>query len=284
MSISSIVSSTAHTSSGSFKLNNVLHVPHISSNLLSVHQFSKDNNCVFIFDSCGFIIQDRRSKRILFQGRSKIGLYPFTSSSSSSPSTAPTVHIGERSSVNVWHQRLGHPSASSLQHIMKALPINGSSSLSFCEQCQFGKSHKLPFLHSVFASSRPLELVHSDVWGPSPIVSVSGFRYYLVFVDDFSKYTWFFPLVYKSNVFYTFLHFKFQIEKMLASSIKCLRINGGGEFMNAQFCRFLTTNGISHQVSCPHTPEQNGCAERKHRHIVETGLTLLFQTSLPPKY
>lgn len=196
--ISHIGSSTVHTSSSSFKLTNVLHLPQISSNLLSVHQFSKDNNCIFIFDSSGFTIQDCLSKRILFQGRSGNGgsgngLYPFRTSSSLLQPTAPTVLFGEKSSIDVWHKRLGHPSASSssLQHLLHDIPIRGTSFMSFCDHCQYGKSRKLLFPISAFVSSQPLEIVHSDVWGPSPILFVNGFKYYLIFID-YSRYTWFF--------------------------------------------------------------------------------------------
>lgn len=111
--------------------------------------------------------------------------------------------------------------------------------MSFCEHCQYGKSHKLQFTASATVSSQPLEIVHSDVWGPSPILSVTGFRYYLIFIDDFSRYTWFFPLKCKSDVFTTFLSFKLQVEKLLAYSIKCLRTDGRGEFMNALFQDFF---------------------------------------------
>ena len=66
------------------------------------------------------------------------------------------------------------------------------------------------------------------------------------------------------------------------SNCKQFKLIGGGEFR--AFTDFLFSNGITHRTSCPHTHEQNGMAERKHRHIVETGLTLLAQSSMPFKY
>lgn len=99
-------------------------------------------------------------------------------------------------------------------------------------------------------------------------MSVSGYRYYLIFVDDYTKYCWFFPLKCKFEVFQTFIEFKAFVENMLNTSIAVLRSDSGGEFLSSVFTQFLKTNGIHHQLSCPHTPEQNGCAERKHRHLV----------------
>ena len=71
---------------------------------------------------------------------------------------------------------------------------------------------------------------------------------------------------------------------MLSMKIKCLRFDGGGEYVNNNFKKLLHECGIVHQLACPHTPEQNGCAERKHRHVVETGLALLFNASMPLHY
>lgn len=96
------------------------------------------------------------------------------------------------------------------------MPLSGKTSHPFCEYCQFGKSCKLSFAASDTVTTSPLEVVHSDVWGPSPLLSVCGFRYYVVFVDDYSKYTWLFPIHCKSNVFSSF---KLKICFLLALSI-----------------------------------------------------------------
>eukprot|EP00268_Persea_americana_P046955 TRINITY_DN4858_c1_g1_i16.p1 TRINITY_DN4858_c1_g1~~TRINITY_DN4858_c1_g1_i16.p1 ORF type:complete len:282 (-),score=40.59 TRINITY_DN4858_c1_g1_i16:329-1174(-) len=210
------------------------------------------------------------------------GLHPFHPTTPAS--SVSSAFLGARSTIDTWHQHLGHLSASSMQRLASAIPITGSSSLSFCQHCQFGKSHKLPFSLSDSVSSQPFEIVHSDLWGPSHVLSVGGFRYYLIFIDGFSRFSWFYPLKCKSDAFSVFLSFKLLVENLLDSRIKCLRTDGGGEFVHTQFHNFLASNGILHQVTCPYTPEQNGCTERKHRHLVETGLTLLFQASMPHRF
>lgn len=88
----------------------------------------------------------------------------------------------------------------------------------------------------------------------------------------------------KSDVCDTFRTFKLQIENLLSSKIKNFRSDGGGEFMSSHFRELLSDSGILYDISCQFTPEQNGCAKRKHRHIVETGLTFLFNASMPFKY
>lgn len=140
-------SSVLHTPFSSFKFSKILHVPSITSNLLSVNRFTKDNDCLFIFDPNGFTIQDCQSGRTLFRGLSSNGLYPFPVSASSSNSSGSTAFLGERTSAGIWHCRLGHPSFESVRRrLLHSLPLTGSSSFTtVCEYCRIAKSCKLPF-------------------------------------------------------------------------------------------------------------------------------------------
>jgi hypothetical protein len=101
-------------------------------------------------------------------------------------------------------------------------------------------------------------------------------------VDDFSKYTWFYPLELKFDVLATFLRFKQLVETYFGTKITSVLSDNGGEFRLLQTS--LTTMGVSYRLSCPHTHHQMGSVERKHRHIVETGLTLLATSSAPTSF
>ena len=94
----------------------------------------------------------------------------------------------------------------------------------------------------------------------------------------------FFPLKYKSQVLASFQHFKNTMENHLGTYIKTLRTDCGGEYTNNEFGQFCSQSGIIHQFTCPHTSQQNGIAERKHRHIVDMALTLISYSSLPFQY
>jgi hypothetical protein len=85
------------------------------------------------------------------------------------------------------------------------LPELKNVDLDICESCVLGKQKKLSFL-KVGRTLRPrkLELVHTDLWGPSPVASLGGSRYYVTFIDDFSRKVWVYFLKNKSNVFETF--------------------------------------------------------------------------------
>ena len=89
----------------------------------------------------------------------------------------------------------------------------------YYDACRTSKSHKIPFAISVHKSSKPLELIHFDVWGPAPILSHFGFFNYVVFIYDFSKYTWLFPLRKKSDVLSTFTEFRKKVENQFSTRI-----------------------------------------------------------------
>jgi len=143
------------------------------------------------------------------------------------------------------------------------------------------KSHQLPYTSSHHTSNSPLDLIYSDVWGPAPL-SVGRHSYYVSFIDDYSKYTWVYLLKKKSDVFQVFHDFQHLVERKFNRKIISLQTDWGGEYQKLN--SFFQRIGVSHRVSCPHTHQQNGAAERKHRHIVEVGLALLSCTSMPMKF
>ena len=117
--------------------------------------------------------------------------------------------------------------------------------------------------------------------GPA-LESVGRKKYYVSFIDDFSKFTWIYLLKNKSEVFQKFHDFQNLVERQFDRKILAMQTDWGGEYEKLN--SFFTQVGISHHVSCPYAHQQNGPAERKHRHIVEVGLSLLAHASMPLKY
>ncbi|KAB1213363.1 Retrovirus-related Pol polyprotein from transposon TNT 1-94 [Morella rubra] len=268
-------------------LHNLSHVPLLTKNLLSVRQFCEDNMVFFEFHSSFFCVKDLRTGKILLQGLTSNGLYTLPASGTSvlASHSTPQVSVGERTSPSHWHQRLGHPSLSIVRHLLHRfqLPVKPLSTASgLCSACYQAKSHSLPFPRSTTVTTRPLQLLFLDVWGPAPMVSRDGFRYYLSIVDAFSRYTWLFPLQCKSDVYNTFVVFTKTVERFFSLQISSVQSDWGGEFRSLH--RFLLSQGISHRSSCPHIHQQNGVIERKHKHIVESGLALLAHASLPKRF
>jgi hypothetical protein len=272
------------SSSKSFLLSDVLCVPRMQKNLISVSKFCKANHVSIEFFPFDFVVKDLRTRAPLMKGANKDGVYEWPARVS--PSSKPIIAFASvKAPLQQWHNRLGHPSTTILKHIISSqtLPLSSSTTSDFsCNACSCNKIHKLPFHVSSLKSTAPLELLYSDVWGPSPIKSYDGFQYYVIFVDHFTKYIWLFPIKLKSDVSSVFTRFKQVVEKFFQKPIISIYSDCGGEFTTLK--SFLETHGITHFFTPPHTPEHNGTAERRHRHVRETGLTLLSQASLPLQF
>jgi transposase InsO family protein len=160
--------------------------------------------------------------------------------------------------------------------------VISNKSTALCTACRPYKSHQLSFPHQHTHSAAPLQLLYTDVWGPSPLISTIGFKFYVSFWDDFSRYSWVFPITYKSDVSTIFIQFQSYVENFFSLKIKSVQSDWGGEYRTLQ--TILHKRGISHRISCPYTRQQNGAVECKHHHIVETGLALLSHASVPISY
>jgi hypothetical protein len=209
-----------------FSLKSLLHVPVIQKNLISVNKFTRDNNVFIEFHPFEFRVKDLHTRRLLLRGPSRDGLYIWPSPSTSSPS--PSVCLGECVSVDSWHRRLGHPALKIVRNVLSkhCLPVSSNKPSQVCPACQQGKMHRLHFGSSPSVSTAPLSLLFIDVWGPAPILSKNNKRYYLCIVDDFSRYSWLFPLSAKSDVFSTFVTFRTLVEKYFNLPIKSVQSDG----------------------------------------------------------
>jgi hypothetical protein len=192
--------------------------------------------------------------------------------------------VGERTFPHSWHHRLGHPALRTVNFVLSKfqLPILSNKATVPCPVCPQAKGHQLPFSVSQTSVCNPLDLIYSDVWGPSPSISINGNRFYVSFVDAFSRFTWVYPIQAKSDVMQVFIKFQSMVERLLNEKIKSVQIDWGGEYRNLH--KYFQSIGILHLVSCPHTHRQQGCVERKHRHLIDTTLALLATSSLPKKF
>jgi hypothetical protein len=139
-------------------------------------------------------------------------------------------------SVDLWHQRLGHPHAATLSNLLSEFSIlcnKDPHDISVCESCELGKHVRLPFSTSQSSSTFPFELIHCDL-GTSPHESFSGFKYYLVILDDFTHFTWTFPMRNKYDVHTIFLNFQRYVAILFFLPIKFIQCDNGKEFDNNQ--------------------------------------------------
>ncbi|GJY05089.1 retrovirus-related pol polyprotein from transposon TNT 1-94 [Tanacetum coccineum] len=141
----------------------------------------------------------------------------------------------------------------------------------FYDACKMGKqAHASHKAKNIISTTRYLELLHMDLFGPSSVRSYGGNRYTLVIVDNYSRYTWTRFLKDKTEAFDQFEIFSRKIQNQLGCSIVSIRTDHGREFDNeVQFGEFCNANDITHNFSAPRTPQSNGMVERKNRTLQE---------------
>ncbi|KAB2594907.1 hypothetical protein D8674_030357 [Pyrus ussuriensis x Pyrus communis] len=286
--IKHIGSTKLQTPTHSLILNKVLHVPNIARSLLSVKQLCAYNNSWFICDESAFFVQDKKTREIVYQGKSRPDELFQTSvvisaKDSQHITRCPAAYLGKAVKNNVWHQRLGHPAHDVMTFMLKQsnIPVQTDDNHNTYISCIQGKMSRLPFPVRTARCTSPFQKVHTDVWGPTPVRSIEGYRYYVTFVDEYTRFVWIFLMSNKSDVFTIFVQFYQFVLTQFGIPIKSLQTDGGGEYTSKRFSSFLAAKGILQLISCPYTPQQNGVAERKHRHILDTAITLLSASGLP---
>jgi GAG-pre-integrase domain len=178
-------------------VHNNLYLPAFNINLLSISKITQDLNCKVIFSLNKVIFQDQESGKKIGEGFLKNRLYYLKE-----PINQCHVSLSPVNRDKLLHWRFGHPSN---QVLNKLFSYNVDSSS--CDVCKLAKQTRLSFPLSTSLSEATFELVHSDVWGPAPVYSYNYFKYFVTFIDDFSRTTWVYLLKGKNKVFLCFKDF-----------------------------------------------------------------------------
>src|SRR3954471_3385560 len=263
-------------------IKDVWYVPGIRSNLMSVGQLIEKgfsvvmkNNLLKLYDS---------NQKLIMQSEQGINR-----TSKVNVETAETECLsaeGSEGDCKLWHKRLGHLNYRSLGHLSSKKLVHGIPKIvkpeKSCEVCMKGKQPRFPFVSEVAPRAKhALGVVHSDVCGPFPEPSLGGNRYFVSFVDEFTRMTWVTLIKSKNEVFTEFQKFKVKAEKQSGQKIKILRTDGGGEYNSTEFQKFCDDNGIEHEVTAPYTPQHNGLAERRNRTLLDMTRSMLKEKKLP---
>ncbi|MFS7951094.1 putative RNA-directed DNA polymerase [Helianthus anomalus] len=262
--------------SPTLKLSNCLYVPSLSHKLLSISHVTKELNCTVLMHPTFCILQDIRTGVIIGRGTERRGLYYVEEVAQHG--NVMLAHGTVDREAWLWHRRLGHPSIGYLHLLFpKLFPSNKPLN---CETCVLAKSHRHTYKFNNTKVDSPFSLIHSDVWGPAEVIGGQNFRYFVLFIDDCTRMTWIYFLKNKSEVFDKFTTFYTMIQTQFKTNIQILRSDNGGEFVNDSMKFFCQNKGIIHQTTCPHTPEQNGTAERKNRILLEITRALLIESQV----
>ncbi|KAK1697026.1 hypothetical protein QYE76_013723 [Lolium multiflorum] len=269
-------------------LETVMLVEHLGYNLLSIYHLADAGyNSYFT----KYYVQVFRSDnlKLVLVGYVENNLY-VVDLSKESPSFSTCLMAAKHDEGWLWHRRLGHVNMRNLKQLLKGEHIVGLTGVTFekdrvCSACVAGKQLKKKHpIKSIVTTSRPLELLHLDLFGPSHYDTLGGSKYGLVIVDDYSRYSWVFLLKSKDETHREFITFAKKAQRMYESEIKAIRTDNGTKFKNYTMQEFVDDEGIKHEFSAPYTPQQNGVVERKNRTIIEMARTMLSEFNSPHNF
>lgn len=268
------------------RVYDVLHVPKLHVNLLSVGKLvSRGLKVHFNKMGCDVITE---GGELLAKASLESNLYQLELKMVKECEVSTLAHTSENDgSMELWHKRLGHlnvKSVKALKHMVFGMDLGKLSSnidSIECEGCVEGKQARKSFpKDGATRANKPLELVHSDVCGPMKTLSLGGTRYFLTFIDDFSRKIWVLPLKAKNEVLEKFKAWKTLVERQSELKLKVFRSDNGGEFTSKLFDEVLRRDGIERQTSAPYTPQQNGVAERANRTLMEMARAMIHAQGL----
>lgn len=262
-----------------FVLTRVLHVPALKCNLFSLPAFNAVGDSTISFN--GPTCQMQQHGKIVLTGTLEGSLYRLD---------AKILCPVEEAFValDVWHKRLGHVSMDRLRNLNKRefIPdMKGCHEVEShtCEACILGKSHRTAFPKVGSRAKSILALIHTDLHDTT-YISRQGYRYWISFIDDYSRFAWVYPLHKKSDTFEVFKKWQAKVERQTGKLVKVIRDDKGGEYSSQSARQHCTKYGIGRQMTTRATPQQNGVAERLNRTIEERVTAMLQHSHLPESF
>lgn len=264
------------------RIENVLYVPKVRKNLFSVGVCTNKGFDVLFKGQCVVI---KRDNQIVAQGiKQNNDIYRLLIRVRA-PQVFSEANV-TTTDLKTLHERMGHVNKRTIREMTEKGVVQGiklsSKTDFFCEPCQLGKSHRLPFKQKeAVKGTKPGEFFHTDVGGPMSVESLGGAKFYVIFKDDASEFRHIYFIKHKSDVYEKFKDFEKMVSNKFGHPMKAMRCDNGTEYCNRAMEQYLRSRGIRLETTAPHTPQQNGKSERDNRTIVESARTMLHAKDMP---
>ena len=245
-------------------LTGVYYIPALRNSIISLGQLDENGSRVVVEDGV-MRIWDRRRRLLAKVSRSANRLYVLN------VQVAQPLCLAARRDDEAWqwHERFGHLHFEALKRLSATEMVRGLPCLDhveqLCDVCVLTKQRRLPFpQRASFRAKERLELVHGDLCGPVTPATPGGRRYFLLLVDDLSRYMWVMVLGSKREAADAIRRAQAAAEAECGRKLRVLRTDNGGEFTAAEFASYCADEGIQRHYSAPYSPQQNGVVERRN--------------------
>ena len=263
------------TSGKTLTLNDVLHVPKIIANLVSIALLGKVGVKVS-FESDRIVM----TKNNIFVGKGfcKQGLFVLNISEVINGNAYSSAYLVD--SYDIWHARLGHVSNGNIKK-MQTLGLINNIDYSDFSKYQICATSKLTrkTCGSMTRKTKLLEFIHSNLRDLKQAMARGGNKFYVTLIDDYFRFTRVYFLRNKDETFNMFLSYKAEVENQIDRKIKMIRSNRGGEYIPLN--DYCENERIIHEVTPLYSPESNGATERKNKTLKEIMNSLLVSASTP---
>lgn len=269
---------------------NVFFVKEMESNLISFAKITDNNKIVSekntskIYNKDNILIAIAWKEGSLYKMKSKLIYFGKCSNVTNSNNVKQTMTLKEK-----WHRTLGHVNFKYLSilckdQILDGIPKEIESEYMKCRVCIENKMHNVPFENNRYRAREILEIVHTDLNGPHTTEGLNGEKYFLTFVDDYSKLVKVYTIKSKAQVYDCFVEYINEVENLTGKSIKKLRCDNGKEYINKNVYGFVREKGIQINACPPYVHELNGTAERYNRIIMDLSRCLLDEARVHRRF
>ncbi|GJR99978.1 putative ribonuclease H-like domain-containing protein [Tanacetum coccineum] len=286
------ITGTGTIKTGNLDFDDVYFVKELKFNLFSVSQMCDKKNYVLFTDSECLVLSPNfklpDENQILLKIPRQDNMYSFDMKNIV-PKDSLTCLVAKATSEEsmLWHRRLGHINFKNINKLVKEnlvrdLPLKRFENDQTCVACLKGKQHRASCKTKAFNPiTKPLFMLHMDLFGPTSVSSLMHKKYCLVVTDDYSRFSWVFFLTTKDETSEILKIFIKEVENLVDKKVKIIRSDNGTEFKNKVMDAFCREKGIKREYSVARTPQQNGVAERKNRTLIEAARTMLADSKLP---
>ncbi|WVZ24270.1 hypothetical protein V8G54_002814 [Vigna mungo] len=264
-------------------ISNVLYVPDMKCNLLSIGQLVEKGFTVIMGNQNRVELYDSKSRLVLISKISENITFQVCFDGAKNVQCLSAVKNEENWK---WHLRFGHLNFRDLERLEEKAMVTSMPPISLpidaCKSCLAGKQPRKAFQSKIEMRSKGcLEIVHSDICGPLDVPSLGGNKYFIVFIDEFSRMSWVYVIRMKGETLEVFKKYIANVERESNKTLKVLRTDDGGEFTSHAFEEFCQKKGINHEITAPYTPQHNALVERRNRTIMNTTRCLLKEKNVP---
>ncbi|GJW16503.1 retrovirus-related pol polyprotein from transposon TNT 1-94 [Tanacetum coccineum] len=289
------ITGTGTIKTGNLDFDDVYFVKELKFNLFSVSQMCDKKNYVLFTDSECLVLSPNfklpDENQILLKIPRQDNMYSFDMKNIV-PKDSLTCLVAKATSEEsmLWHRRLGHINFKNINKLVKEnlvrdLPLKRFENDQTCVACLKGKQHRASCKTKAFNPiTKPLFMLHMDLFGPTFVSSLMHKKYCLVVTDDYSRFSWVFFLTTKDETSEILKNFIKEVENLVDKKVKIIRSDNGTEFKNKVMDDFCREKGIKREYSVARTPQQNGVAERKNRTLIEAARTMLADSKLPTTF